>query len=320
MISLRPKKMCHIDHFKSMPSKKINETLIFYDMRGPSSFPDELNAIHLFEGIMGKFSDIIYEKRSETFRSAKAFWEAKRPGCSYYQYILIEKGKDLPSTELAFDIAELLSISIRKAMYAWAYDSMPSPSLSKLFESDDDFVLPDVAEVRALAACEPPLIVNRMQANLLQKNVKMYEILSFMTTYVQQKKSFSESEISRALASSVETIKPHLIELYEHGLIDRIKPGEYTCKINMTIPSETDLEPLQRTIFYRSLSCFDEAGLAGKKQLRATLTRLLSLEQIAIVEQKFKALRNWVWSLPEPISKDAKPYVLGIFGSERGFK
>lgn len=269
---------------------------------------------------MGEFSSQIHSARLKNYRSAKAFWTAKQPSCSYAQYSLIERGTDLPLAPLAAQIAKCLEIDLRDAMYAWAADSMPSDDLKDLFKRTDDAPQPDASEIKALAPASPPLVINRMQANLLVEKRHLHDILSYMATYYCHHERFTTSEIAQVFAFSKTEASAALNTLYDYGLIDCIGNNEYSCKMHITIPHEADLEQLQYQVFRRAIETFEEAAAEGKKPLRATLTRLLTPEQYAAVEHRFRILRNWVWSLPELATDEAKPHTIGLFGAERRFK
>lgn len=269
---------------------------------------------------MGQYSDQVHQARTLHYRSAKAFWTAKHPACSYQQYILIEKGTDLPSPTLAAQIAKSLELDLRSAMYAWAGDSMPSDELRDLFRRTEDAPLPDASEIKALTPSSPPLVINRMQATLLLDKPMLYEVLSYMATYSIRRKRFPAREIANVFGMTINQAKKSLNELYQYGLIDKADDEHYSSKSTITIPQEEDLEELQFQVFRRAIDAFEAATSAGKRPIRATLTRLLTDEQYAAVAHRFRALRNWVWALPELNTDDAKPHTIAIFGSERRFK
>ena len=272
-----------------------------------------------------RFAAIIRSARAEEFPSAKAFWNARRPGCSYYQYSLIEKGTDLPSAALAAEIIKLLCLDLKTVMVAWVKDLMPTNDLRNLFSDPDDDPLIDPLEVKALISAdanEAPLVINRMQAKLLIEKPRLHEMLSYMYTYACSRTVFSTTDIAEAVGISERDAREYLEELYGQGLVDLAGAGGFSCKRHFTIPAEPDLEPLQRQVFRRAVENFEEAMTADSetRPIRATLTRLFTPDQHAAVGQRLRALRNWVWSLPEISTPDAKAHTIGIFGAERRFR
>lgn len=268
---------------------------------------------------MGRYSELITQARIKKFKSSKAFWREKKPSCSYAQYVLIEKGTDLPLPVLAAEIATLIEVPLKRALYGWAYDSMPRDDLKELFSKlEDDISLPDPSEIKALTPMSPPLVINRMQAQMLTREPLLYEILSYMATFTDDDNTFEIDSLAQVFEQKNLTMKNLIEKLYQYGLVDKNLNGEFKSKPFITIPNERDLDALQQMVFHRSLNSFEAAVKSNQPTLRATLTRLLSQEQLAIVEHRFRALRNWVWSLPT-IKNDSTPYTIGIFGSAKRF-
>lgn len=268
---------------------------------------------------MGRYSEIIEQARRKQYKSSKAFWREKSPGCSYAQYILIEKGKDLPLPKLAAQIARLLDLPIKKAMFNWAYDYMPEQDLKDIFmDLNDDYVLPDPSEVKVLATNSPPLVINRMQAQALVNTPILLELLLFLNLASESDQTFSPQVLSAHFKKPLKDMNALLNELYNYGFIEKKSNGDFYTKLNIAIPKEPDLEDLQRLIFQKSIAMLDDVQNKNARIFRATLTRSFTEEQVDLIEQRFKSLRNWAWCLP--VKKDlSSHFTIGIFGAPRRF-
>lgn len=259
-----------------------------------------------------EFSLLIKQRREELYDSARGFFEKSKLPCSYYYYSKIESGAT-PEVALAIKIADSLKLNKRKAMYAWARSQMPDSETKAMFTELDD-AAPLSAEQMSVGRS---LIVNRMQAKLLESDPTYWELIVLLSSY-SNFKSIPEKEMAKLFNLPIGKIHEYLSELYSHGLLDKDKNGRYLTKEWVFIPYETDFEKLRDLNFSRALQQFKR--IPSNKRFRTTITRLLTKEQQSEIESMVVALSNAIVDMKEyPLSSGSECYTVGIFASPRLF-
>lgn len=259
-----------------------------------------------------EFSLLIKQRREELYESARRFYETSNLPCSYYYYSKIESGTT-PEIDLAIRIAESLKINRRKAMYAWTRSQMPDPETKSFFTElgDDSPLSADQMSVHR------SLIVNRMQAKLLESDPIFWEIIVLMSSH-SNFAPLDEKELSKFFGLRINKIKYYLDSLFEHGLLDLDQNGKFKTKEWVFIPYQQDFEKLRDLNFFRALDQFKRAP--QNQRFRTTITRLLTKEQQREIESKVVALSNSIIDMKEyDPSEGSECCTVGIFSSPRQF-
>jgi len=259
-----------------------------------------------------EFSDLIKQARQKRYDSAKDFFRQAKLPCSYFYYSKIENGT-IPDVNLAITILKALGINLRKGLYAWARGQMPDQETRAFFTELDD--KPRLStEQRSV---DRSLVINRMQAQLMEANPIYWEILVFFSSHFAHSQ-IKEKDISSKFHMPLSKLRQVMKELYDYGLLDRDNDGNYRSKEWVYIPYEKDFDRLRDVNFKRALEQFQKQD--PKKRFRTTITRLLTKAQQKEVEAKVAALTHAIVDMPdETPPPEAEPYTVGLFAAPRIF-
>lgn len=259
-----------------------------------------------------EFSLLIKQHREELFNSAKSFYEKSKIPCSYYYYSKIESGTT-PELDLALKITQVLKINKRKALYAWVRSQMPDSETKSMFTElgDESPLSADQMSINR------SMIVNRMQARLLESDPIYWEIIVLMSSH-SNFKTLPLSDLAKLFHLKVSKISEYLSNLYEHGLLDKDSSGSFRTKEWVYIPYQNDFEKLRDLNFFRAIDQFKR--VPADLRFRTTITRLLTKEQQREIESKVVALSNAIIDMKEyPPSKGSECCTVGVFSSPRLF-
>ncbi len=257
-----------------------------------------------------EFSELIRTKRTEKAASAKEFHRNAKLSCSYFYYSKVESGT-VPELPLAIEILRALGVNLRKGLYAWVRSQMPDKETKAFFAELDDET-PLSAEQHSTSRA---IVVNRMQAKLLESDPIYWEILVFFSTY----HTFGIPEdkaIAKCFGVAPTKFRKHLETLYDHGLLDK-QNGKYISKEWFFIPYEQEFNSLRDVNFRRALDQFWHQS--EDERFRTTITKPLTPAQWKEVEAKVVALTHSVVDMKEVTPPESAPYTIGVFASRRRF-
>jgi len=198
-------------------------------------------------------------------------------------------------------------------MFAWARQKMPSNETKAFFTdlADHDSNRSGVLSM----VTEKTTVINRMQARFLEKDPVYWEILLLINTHFGHI-SFSPEKLAKYFGYDVSVMKMYLRELFDFGLVDKNKKGEFLTKEWVYVPYDKEFQSLREKNFKRAYRQFNK--LHTEDKFRTTTTRLLTPSQKKDVEIAITSLRNKIIDLPESVAPPkSKPYTLGMFFSPR---
>lgn len=259
-----------------------------------------------------EFAKFVTEERQKHWKSARNFFEQAGIDCSYFYYKKVENGH-VPEIKIAHAILKALNANMRKGLYAWVRDQMPDAQTRAMFVEMGD------APPRSAKQTSPDqsLVVNRMQKKLIESDPVYWEIITYISTYHDFYKP-DEKKLASEFRIPVQQMRKYLVDLYDHGMIERTNAGEYFTKEWIFIPYEEEFTSTRDFNFKTAVKKFLRSP--DKKKFRTTITRLLSAEQRAELESLVVAFTNSVVdikSLDSP--KSTEPCTIGVFCSRRDF-
>ncbi len=268
--------------------------------------------LYLLIMAVNEFCEMVRQRRLEKYKSAKEFYRIKSVTCTYAYYSKVESGS-LPDIALVLELIDKLELNIRKALYAWTRDQMPSTELKAHFAELDDG--PSLSTEQQ--SLDRSLVINRMQAGMLLKNGVYWELMMYFSSHFGKKIPHIK-EISKLFCMSAEKMQKMCEELYTFGLLDKNTHGNFVSKEWIFVPYDEEFKPLRDLNFKRAFEQFRKSE--ENNQFRTTVTTLLTPRHQAVIESKVYALTNYIIDLSEKEqSQDSIPYTVGVFSSPRVF-
>lgn len=259
-----------------------------------------------------EFGRFIELNRGKKYKNPREFYQKSSLSCSYYYYLNVEKGKAIPSIDLAIEMIGALKIDKRQGLFAWARSQMPDSESKTFFADVGEQEDPHVENMPS----SKTLVVNRHQAQFLSKNPLAMEVFTFINLR-DKKAPITSKKAAESFRSTEKEMRSILKELFEIGLIDMESPDKFTSKEWVLIPFTREYESLNDSIFLRSYQQFKKSN--DPKKIRHVATIQLNEAQRRELDSKIKSLVNWVVASSQSASDDAFPYSIGIFGSRRIF-
>lgn len=254
------------------------------------------------------FSELIKRERAISFENAKDFHAQSGLSCAYSHYSLIEKGKAVPKIELAVEILSKLKIDERKGLYAWVRSSMPDEKTRSYFPDIEES--PTVAET--FSSNEISMILNRGQGNLLREDPVNWELILFINCTP----NVSKQAIAKEFNLSLGVITDRLNKLYDNGLIEVDKAGNYFSINKIYLPQKNEFHDVRDMNFKRSLDQFMRQ--TGNEKYRSTVTIKLTDDQAREVRRKALEFGIWLMNIEKDLT-DSRIFTFGVFLSERKF-
>lgn len=259
-----------------------------------------------------EFSLVVKQSREKQYKTAKAFFERFQLPCSYFYYSKIEAGTT-PEVELAIKIAEALGINKRKALFAWVRSQMPDSETKSMFTELGDN-MPLSADQMSVSRS---LVINRMQAKLLEENPAYWELLLLMSSFTDLGTK-PDRIMAGELRIALSELRVFQKKLFDHGLIDKDEKGNFKIKEWLFIPYSAEFYRLRDLNFLRAFDQFQK--VSPDKRFRTTITRRLTPQQQREIESKVVALSNSIVDMKEYTpTQGAEVCTVGIFSSPRLF-
>jgi hypothetical protein len=259
-----------------------------------------------------EFSELVKSTRKKRYDNAYTFINERNPGCTYAYYQRVENGTAFPKVGVALEIIAALGINQRSGLMAWARTQMPDAETKAIFSDLEEEPLRSTEQL----SLDRSVVVNRMQAKLLESNPIYWEMLVYCSCHHEFQK-FDEASIAKKFDMKKHEVRNILNELHEYGLIDLDEDGSVESKEWFYIPHKSEYVSLRDLNFQRAQEKFWTTP--EDKRLRTTITRLVSDEQIAEIESYVEAIQNRLIDLPDVEPPKARPYTVGIFASPRNF-
>ncbi len=246
------------------------------------------------------FGEFLRENRKKHHRSARGFCTTVDLGISYPQYSRYEAGEQLPSLEQVLKIADALEAPVMDAVQAWNLAQISDADARTRFR--EQWRLSKASESRPVEgpghpgaqgglkeamALDDVIVFNRAHLRLFQSDPAYRDIF----TAVNCANGWATvSAIAQALHIAPERLRPMLLALNDHGVIDL--DGDYckTSKSNFYFPDDADFfEIRNRNFIYEAqsiLANLKAQDVATKRSYRSLLTRDLSHAQLLAVIEK----------------------------------
>ena len=280
------------------------------------------SSVHFPYLMSSEFSLLVKEKRKQNYATARQFFLKNSIPCTYQYYAKIESGS-LPNIDLALNLIETLKLDLRLSLFAWMRDNLDSPSKKALFSQIDHSTT-----WRETNNPNPnkTLIVNRMQAKLLNTDQIYWELLTYVSN-LQDRKKVSPENISKNFNMPIGEVNDLLRNLYDYGLVETFAKDSVTTREWIFIPYDDEFVETRDKNLKRAFEQFWK--VPQRDRYRTTITCLMDPEIKEIFEAKVIALTNELITLSRKLeekeqknksySKESVPYTVGVFASQRKF-
>ena len=255
-----------------------------------------------------EFSKIIKKARKKVFKFPRTFFSSVSLSCGYTYYLQIERGEKIPSALLAVELLEALGCEIKSGLYAWVRDQLEAEEHKAMFGIPTH-------QLENRKKQKESLIINRMQAKLLQKAPVYWDIITFINSYSRVFNPDTQ-RIANEIKLPIEEVEKILHELWEYGLIDKVEANCFTTKFWVFIPYDQEFMPLRDYNFNRAYQRFWTSP--PETRFRTTQNCLVTATQKEQILQYIMSLLETISSIPE--CNEGVSFTLGIFASERNFE
>ena len=253
------------------------------------------------------YNELITYQRKKTYKTAKEFYNKKKPPCTYYYYSFIEKGR-LPDVALAISLIKALGIDLRLGLFTYVQTLMPTTETKAIFHNLYSPLKPKPDQISS----EEAITINRKHLEILENDPTYWELLLFLST-----RKANINDIAGEFKQPVTKIKKSVKDLYDYGLLNKTENSEYYGYPWFFVPDSAEFKPLREKNFKRCVQQFFKQDL--KNTYCATVTHQLTKEQLEIVKSLTISFINTIVDLPEEGASDSVPYTVGVFSSVRKF-
>lgn len=257
------------------------------------------------------FSRMVKEARELLYETSVQFHRDEKIPCTYFYYTRVERGQ-VPNIDLALALIDKLGINERKGLFAWARSQMPTQNSRAIFADLED----KPARSSEQESVHRSMVLNRMQAGLLESDPVFWELLVYTSCYFEVEE-VTTAKVAKDFGMPVKKIKELMDQLFDFGLLDKPKSGVYLAKEWIYIPQTAEFDKIRDKNFIRATKQFWKQPKG--ERFRTTITRLLNEHQIKQIEYKLSALQNNIIDMNEGEAEECRPHTIGVYFSERRF-